>query len=83
MSEALPGTGQRQLHFIDFGWFRSTGGRRQLLTWHSTGDLLLGDVVVAHITSEIEVRRRLAGWAEHCDTREGLGWLAQQLEGCR
>lgn len=75
--------GQRLQYFIDFGWFRSSGGRRQLLTWHSSGELRLGDIVVAVIPGELEVRRRLEGWADHCDTREGLGWLAQRLEGCR
>jgi hypothetical protein len=65
------------------GWWPTTGGRRQLLTWHSSGDLYLGDIVVAYIPTEIDVRARLGGWAEHCGTREGLGWLAQRLEGCR
>lgn len=80
MSEALPKT---SLHFVDFGYWRAPGGRRQLLTWHTTGELYLGDIVVAVISDEIDVRRRLEGWAEHAGTPEGNGWLAQRLEGCR
>lgn len=80
MSEALPKINHR---FVDCGWWRAPGGRRQLLTWHATGELVLGENVVAVISDELEMRRRLEGWAEHAGTAEGNGWLAQRLEGCR
>jgi hypothetical protein len=73
----------RAVYSIDMGWWRVPGGRRQLLCWYSTGSLYLGDVLVAVIPTETEMRRRLDGWADHCETRDGLGWLAQRLEGCR
>lgn len=74
----------------DFGWWRISDGRRGLLSWDpATGSLTMfhpnGEACycLAVITDEIDLRRRLEGWAEHCETREGLGWLAQRLEGCR
>jgi hypothetical protein len=39
--------------------------------------------VLAIVHNEDDLRRRLDGWADHCDLRDGLGWVAQQLEGCR
>jgi hypothetical protein len=73
---------------LDLGWWRMRNGQRRLLTWWSdSGALTLdgpgGTDVLAVIYDEDELRRRLTGWADHCDTREGLGWLAQQLEGNR
>lgn len=76
---------------LDFGWWRVANGRRGLLSWNSnTGELTIYEPgngtrcsVMAVINDEVELRRRLEGWAEHCETREGLGWLAQRLEGCR
>ena len=70
--------------FIDLGWWLDGRGRRQLLAWNSgTGHLYLGSTAVAKVDTEDELRRRLDGWPDHCLTREGLGWLAQRLEGCR
>jgi hypothetical protein len=78
------GAGPATAHYcIDFGWWSAPLGRRQLLTWRSSGDLYLGDLLVAVVEDEVGVRRLLEGWVEHCETREGLGWLAQRLEGCR
>lgn len=73
---------------VDLGWWRRHNGRRSLLTWWSdTGALVLdgpgGLDVLAVIPDRTELERRLAGWAEHADTREGIGWLAGRLEGCR
>ena len=68
----------------DFGYWPTINGQRELLTWHPTsGILTLGSHAVAKISDETELRRRLNGWADHCETRDGLGWLAQRLEGCR
>lgn len=70
---------------LDMGWWVATNGQRKLLTyWADTGALVLGDQdVIAIIYDEDDLRRRLTGWAEHCETREGLSWIAAQLEGCR
>jgi hypothetical protein len=73
---------------LDFGWWRTASGQRQLLSWWAdSGALTLdgpgGTDVLAVISDEDDLRRRLSGWADHCDTREGLGWLAQRLEGTR
>jgi hypothetical protein len=70
---------------LDFGWWRMRNGQRRLLTWWSdTGALILGDTdVIALCGDEDDLRRRLAAWPEHCDLRDGLGWVAQQMEGCR
>ena len=74
----------------DFGHdWRLSDGRRGLLTWSPfNGELVLQhpdgrSFILTVIYSEAELRRRLDGWAEHSSTREGLGWLAQRLEGCR
>lgn len=74
----------------DFGHdWRLSDGRRGLLTWSPiNGELVLchpdgRSFILTVIYSEAELRRRLDGWAEHSSTREGLGWLAQRLEGCR
>lgn len=73
----------------DWGYWRLSDGRRGLLTWNScTGVLEMRhpagqNILLAVIADELDLRRRLEGWAEHCTTREGLGWLAQRLEGCR
>lgn len=73
---------------LDMGWWRTTNGQRRLLTWWpDSGALTLdgpgGLDVLAIIHDETELHRRLEGWADHCDLRDGLGWVAQQLEGCR
>lgn len=78
------GVGPAAAHFIDMGWWRAPGGRRALLTWDTrTGALFMGQVILAVITDELEMRRRLDGWVEHAGTPEGSGWLAQRLEDYR
>ena len=76
--------------WLDFGWWKQPSGIVKLLSWNAAnGELAfwpLGreeTIILAVIPTEEEVRRRLEGWAEHCGTRDGLGWLAQRLEGCR
>jgi hypothetical protein len=73
----------------DFGhdWHLSDG-RRGLLSWYPSGELVLShpdgrQFLLAVIIDEMDLRRRLSGWADHSSTREGLGWLASRLEGCR
>lgn len=70
---------------IDFGFWRMRNGQRRLLTWWpDTGGLVLGDTdILAVIYDEDDLRRRLEDWPSHCDLPDGLGWVAQQLEGCR
>ena len=73
---------------LDFGWWRIRGGQRRLLTfWPDSGVITLdgpgGLDVLAIVHDEDDLRRRLAGWEDHCDLPDGLGWVAQQLEGCR
>lgn len=70
---------------LDLGWWQATNGQRRLLTWWpDTGALVLGDTdVIAVIHNEDDLRRRLTDWPSHCDLPGGLGWIAQQLEGCR
>lgn len=70
---------------LDMGYWLTTNGQRKLLTyWPDTGALVLGDTdVIAIVHDEDDLRRRLAAWAEHCDLRDGLSWVAVQLEGCR
>lgn len=66
------------------GWWRAPGGRRQLLSWDNrTGALFMGENILAVLPDELEMRRRMDGWAEHAGTPEGSGWLAQRLEGWR
>jgi hypothetical protein len=77
--------------WADFGWWLHPSGVRKLLSWNAaTKELAFWPLtrwdhptVIAVIADEDEVRRRLDGWADHNDTKEGLGWLAQRLEGCR
>lgn len=81
----------RSKTWCDFGWWRTSTGTRRLLSWNAaTHELTLyglthwdPDMVVAVIDTEDEVRRRLEGWEAYNDTRGGLAWLAQRLEGCR
>ena len=70
---------------LDLGWWKIRNGQRRLLTWWpDTGALILGDQdVIALIHDEDDLRRRLTGYADHCDLPDGLGWVATQLEGCR
>jgi hypothetical protein len=77
--------------WADFGWWLMPNGTRRLLSWNAaTKELRLwalhsdqrGDVL-AVLATEDEVTRRLEGWAEYNDTKEGLSWLASRLEGCR
>jgi hypothetical protein len=70
---------------LDLGWWYLHNGQRHLLTWWpDTGALILGDHdVIAIVHDEDDLRLRLAGWEFHCDLRDGLGWVAQQLQGCR
>lgn len=86
-------TAERDLDRVwaDFGWFLQPDGTRRLLSWNAgTKELKFWslnrfekDIVLAVITDEAEVRRRLKGWEDHNTTIDGLAWLAQQLEGCR
>lgn len=77
--------------WADFGWWMHPSGIRKLLSWNAaTKELAFWPLtrwdqptIIAVIDSEDEVRRRLDGWAEHNQTKEGLGWLAQRLDGCR
>jgi hypothetical protein len=68
-------------------WLTSSGQRRLLTFWADCGAVTLdgpgGLDVLAIVHNEDDLRRRLDGWADHCDLRDGLGWVAQQLEGCR
>lgn len=70
---------------LDMGYWICPNGQRKLLTfWPDTGAVILGDEdVLAVVHDEDDLRRRLEAWPEHCDLRDGLGWVAQQLEGCR
>jgi hypothetical protein len=69
---------------IDLGMWRIRGGQRRRLTWDpDTGIVALDGDPLAVCTDEDDFRRRLDGWLEHCDLADGLGWVAQQLEGCR
>lgn len=77
--------------WVDFGWWPQPSGLKRLLSWNlATKELTFWPLhraeepmVLAVILDEDEVRRRLDGWAEHNTTKEGLGWLAQRLDGCR
>lgn len=65
-------------------WLMRDGTRRGLVYWPDTGGLVLGDVdVIAVCDDEDDLRRRLEDWPSHCGLRDGLGWIATQLEGCR
>jgi hypothetical protein len=75
---------------LDFGYWRLPDGRRALLCWNPrTGELILHhpdgvtNDLVAVVYTEPELRRRIDGWVDHSTTREGLGWLAQRMDGCR
>lgn len=72
----------------DFGYWALKDGRRALLTyWPGPGTLTLagpdGQQTIAVIPTEDEARRLLAGWEDHCDLPDSLGWLATALEGAR
>lgn len=78
--------------WADFGWWLMPNGSRQLLSWNAaTHELKLWslnptrreDTILTIIRDEDELRRRLDGWQDHNDTKEGLTWLAQRLEGRR
>lgn len=66
---------------MDMGYWRVANGQRRLLAWDpTTGALTLdGDLIAVCADAD----HRLSGWAEHCDLRDGLGWVATQLKGCR
>lgn len=73
---------------LDMGWWLCANGQRRLLTfWSDSGAVTLdgpgGLDVLAVCHDEDDVRRRLAGWEDHCDLRDGLSWVAGQLGGCR
>lgn len=75
---------------IDFGQWVLPDHRQALLCWHClSGELVLHrpdgktNDLLAVITSETELRRRLDGWEHHNFTGNGLAWLAAQLDGCR
>lgn len=71
----------------DAGWWVQPDGTRRLLSWNAAThelkfwglDRRQADLIVAVISTEEEVVRR----PDHVDTKEGLAWLAQRLEGCR
>lgn len=76
--------------WADFGWWLMPTGMKRLLSWNAgTGELALHplgreeEIVLTVIADEEEVRRRLDGWPDHAGTKEGLGWLAQRLDGVR
>jgi hypothetical protein len=76
--------------WLDFGWWPQPGGTKKLLSWNAeTHELTFwpiareAPILLAVIPDEDDVRRRLDGWADHNDTKEGLAWLAQRLDGCR
>lgn len=77
--------------WVDFGWWIQPNGLRRLLSWNAaTHELAFWPLlrsekptIVAVIDDEDELRRRLDGWADHTDTKEGLAWLAQRLEDYR
>lgn len=83
--------------WLDRGWWLMPNGQRRLLSWNAaTKELRLwglkrwideedatDHLVLAVIETEDEVVRRLDGWDAHNDTKEGLSWLAAQLDGCR
>lgn len=65
-------------------WFMQDGTQRTLEWLSDTGAVVLGGKdVLAIVDNEDDLRRRLSGWADHCELRNGLGWVATQLEGCR
>ena len=69
---------------LDFGMWRIGTGQRRLLSWDpNSGALTLDGDPIAFCTDEDDLRRRLLGWPDHCDLADGLGWVAQQLQGCR
>lgn len=73
---------------LDFGMWRMRNGQRRLLSyWSDCGAVTLdgpgGLDVLARCDDEDDLRRRLEGWESHCDTPDGLSWLASVLEGCR
>lgn len=73
---------------LDMGWWLMRNGQRRLLTWWADcGAVTLdgpgGLDVLAICNDEDDLRRRLDGWADHCGRRDGLAWVAAQLEGCR
>lgn len=77
--------------WLDCGWWLQPNGQRRLLSWNAaTKELAFWPLnrqqepdVVAVIDDENEVRRRLQGWEAHNESKEGLSWLAQRLEGHR
>jgi len=73
---------------LDMGWWIMRDGRRRLMTyWADCGALTLdgpgGLDVLARCADEDDVRKRLDGWENHCDRRDGLTWVTGQLQGCR
>jgi len=95
----MPGSDLNNVWLDQGWWVQPNGTRRllswnaathELKFWALDGrhdDTALdgrhNDMVLAVIPTEEEVVRRLAGWEAHNDTKEGLTWLAQQLEGRR
>lgn len=70
--------------FISLGDWATPTGPRTLTWWADTGAVVLGDTdLIACCEDEDDFRRRIVGYEAHRDQRDGLGWLAQQLEGCR
>ena len=81
--------------WLDKGWWWTTNHAgqltRRLLTWNAaTQHLTLlannnyeTDMVLAVIPTEAEVIKRLEGWEDYVESKNGLTWLTQRLEGLR
>lgn len=73
---------------LDRGWWFMSNGQRRLLTyWSDSGAVTLdgpgGLDVLAVCHNEDDFHRRITGWEDHCQLRNGLAWLTGQLDGCR
>ena len=78
------------MNSLDLGYWTLHDGRRALLCWNPhNGQLVLHhpdgyrNDILGVVYTETELRKRIDGWADHAGTREGLTWLAGQLDGCR
>ena len=79
--------------WLDRGWWWTTNHAgqltRRLLSWNAGTQHLTvlannrfeKDIVLAVIDTEQEVVRRLAGWENYVESKNGLAWLTRQLEG--
>lgn len=70
--------------YIDLGEWNTPGGPRPLVWWADSGAVVIGDQdLIAFCENEDDFRRRTLGYEAHRTQRDGLGWLAAVLEGCR